>query len=139
MTETLPTGKPAGVLPPALKFVIAGSLNTLFSIVVYQIMLFMMGHVAAYAVAYISSIAVAYYIYARHVFDAPMTPRRFVVFTLFYLLTWFLGTLVNATLIEYLGLHARAAIFVTVAIMLPANYFGSRWCLHGGIKGKKAN
>ena len=134
MAETLPTGKPVRVLPPALKFVIAGSLNTLFSIMVYQMMLFVMGHVAAYAVAYISIIAAAYYIYARHVFDAPMTPRRFVAFTLFYLLTWFLGTLVNAALIEYLGLHARVAIFVTVAIMLPVNYFGSRWCLRGGAK-----
>jgi len=126
------SGKQASALSPALKFIIAGSMNTLFSIVIYQIMLFATGHVAAYAVAYISSIAVAYYAYARHVFDAPMTLRRFVVFTLFYLLTWFLGTLVNAALIEYLGLHARVAIFATVATMLPINYFGSRWCLRGG-------
>lgn len=134
MTEALPAAKPVRMLPPALRFVIAGSLNTLFSIVVYQLMLFVMGHVAAYAVAYISSIAAAYYLYARHVFDAPMSPRPFVMFAAFYLLTWLLGTLVNATLIEYLALHARAAIFATVAIMLPVNYLGSRWCLRGNTK-----
>jgi putative flippase GtrA len=126
------SGKQVSALSPALKFIIAGSVNTLFSIAVYQIMLFVTGHVAAYAIAYISSIAVAYYAYARYVFDAPMTLRRFAVFTLFYLLTWFLGTLVNAALIEYLGVHARVAIFATVAIMLPVNYFGSRWCLSCG-------
>ena len=121
--------KPAQVLPPALRFVIAGALNTLFSIIVYQLMLFVVGHVAAYAVGYISSIVLAYYLYARHVFDAQMTSARFAAFALFYLFTWFVGTLVNAALIEYLGVHARAAIFVTIAIMLPINYFGSRRCL----------
>lgn len=126
------TDKPARALPPALKFVIAGALNTLLSIIVYQLMLYVAGHVVAYAVGYMSSIAVAYYLYARHVFNAPMTPGRFLAFTVFYLFTWFAGTLVNAALIEYLGLHARLAIFATVAIMLPVNYFGSRRCMRAG-------
>jgi putative flippase GtrA len=134
MPDALPAGKGVRGLPPPLKFLIAGSANTLFSILVYQVLLFVIGHVAAYAVAYLAGIAVAYYLYARHVFDAPMAPRRFVLFTLFYLLTGLLGTLVNASLIEYLGLHARAAIFGTVAFMLPVNYVGSRWCLRGGAK-----
>lgn len=124
--------KPGRTLPPALKFVIAGALNTLLSIIVYQLMLFVAGHVVAYAVGYISSIAVAYYLYARHVFDAPMTPGRFAAFAVFYLFTWFAGTLVNTALIEYLGLHARLAIFVTIAIMLPVNYVGSRRCMRAG-------
>jgi putative flippase GtrA len=134
MPDALPAGKTARGPPAALKFLVAGSANTLFSILVYQMMLFVTGHNAAYVAAYIAGIAAAYYLYARHVFDAPMTPRRFVIFTLFYLLSGLLGALVNAALIEYFGLHARAAIFVTVALMLPVNYFGSRWCLRGGAK-----
>jgi putative flippase GtrA len=134
MPDALPVGKAARGLPPALKFLVAGSANTLFSILVYQMLLLVTGHVAAYAVAYIVGIVVAYYLYARHVFHASMTSQRFVLFALFYVLTGLLGTLVNAALIGHLGLHARAAIFVTVMLMLPVSYFGSRWCLRGGAK-----
>jgi hypothetical protein len=35
-------------------------------------------------------------------------------------------------LIETLGVAERLAIFITIAAMLPVNYFGSRWCLRAG-------
>jgi hypothetical protein len=38
---------------------------------------------------------------------------------------------VNAALIDYLTMHPRIAIFATVMIMLPLNYFGSQWSLRG--------
>ena len=122
-------GVPAAHFAPVLRFLIAGAVNTLLSIAVYQAALLVTGHVAAYIIAYATGVLFAYFAYARHVFDAALSKRRFVVFALFYIASGGVGTLVNAMLIEQLALHARIAIFVTVSLMLPLNYFGSKWCL----------
>ncbi|MEQ1774943.1 MAG: GtrA family protein [Burkholderiales bacterium] len=137
MTEALDqASKSAGVLrvrfAPALRFLMAGAVNTLLSIAVYQAMLFVTGHVAAYVIAYAVGILFAYVAYARHVFDVPLSKQRFVVFVLFYIASGCVSTAVNAGLIDYLALHARLAIFVTVMVMLPLNYFGAKWCLREG-------
>lgn len=112
-----------------LRFVLAGAANTLFSIAVYQALLFVVNSTVAYIVAYAAGIVFAYVVYARRVFDAALSLRRFVLFALFYLGSGGVGTLINNVLIDKLALHARLAIFATVVIMLPINYFGSRWCL----------
>ncbi len=115
--------------PAVARFVAAGAVNTLFSIAVYQAALFVMNHAPAYVLAYAAGIVWAYFSYARHVFHATVSWRRFVVFALFYGMSGLAGTLLNNALIEHLGLHARIAIFVIAALMLPVNYFGSRWSM----------
>ena len=122
---------------PMLRFIAAGSGNTLISIGFYQAALFVMGHLPAYVLAYALGVAVAYYLYTRHVFTAQTSARGFVLFAAFYCAAGFVGSLVNSGLIDTLGWHARLAIFVTVLLMLPVNYFGSRWCLQGSSIGKR--
>ena len=114
-----------------LRFIAAGAFNTVISIGFYQVALFVMGHVPAYMLAYAVGVAVAYYLYARHVFSTQTSARGFVVFAAFYTAAGLIGSLINAGLIDTLGWHARIAIFVTVLLMLPVNYLGSRWCLIG--------
>lgn len=114
-----------------LRFIAAGAFNTVISIGFYQAALFVMGHVPAYMLAYAVGVAIAYYLYARHVFAAQTNARGFVVFAAFYIAAGLIGSLINAGLIDALGWHARIAIFVTVLLMLPVNYLGSRWCLLG--------
>ena len=131
MTEVLEQNAKAAGAAPVLRFLVAGALNTLLSIAVYQAALFVTGHVVAYVLAYAAGVLFAYFAYTRHVFNAPSSTGRFMAFTLFYIASGFAGTLVNAGLIEHAALHARLAIFVTVVMMLPVNYFGSKWCLRG--------
>lgn len=121
--------KPGKQMTTALRFVLAGAANTLFSIAVYQALLFVANPTVAYVAAYAAGIVFAYFAYARHVFDAALSARRFVLFALFYVASGCVGTLVNNALIDYLAWHARLAIFATVVIMLPINYFGAQWCL----------
>ena len=118
-------------LAPLARFVVVGAVNTLFSIAVYQAVLYITGHIVAYIVAYAAGTLFAYIAYARHVFGAGLAKKQFVLFALFYIASGCAGTLLNALLIEQLTLHARAAVFVTVILMLPLNYLGSKWCLRG--------
>ncbi len=112
-----------------LRFVMAGAVNTGLSVLVYQAALFVMPHGPAYVLAYLAGIAIAYVLYSRQVFDAPLGTRRFAVFAVFYLLSLAVGTALNGALIEVFGIIERLAIFITVALMLPVNYLGSRFCL----------
>ena len=129
------TAEPQAVSPARresrqiLRFVVAGAINAGLSVLVYQAALFVMPHGPAYVLAYLAGIAIAYVLYSRQVFDAPLGTARFAAFTVFYLLSLALGTLLNAMLIEMLGVVARLAIFITIALMLPVNYLGSRFCL----------
>ena len=90
-----------------------------------------MGHLPAYVLAYAIGVVIAYYLYARHVFNAQTSGRGFVMFAVFYSVAGLIGSGINTGLIDYAGLHARVAIFATVLLMLPVNYVGSRWCLLG--------
>jgi putative flippase GtrA len=114
------------------RFLVAGAVNTGLSVLVYQAALFVMPHTPAYVVAYLSGVVAAYLLYSRHVFDVPPRAARFAAFAVFYTSSLAIGTLLNAVLIQEVGIAARLAIFVTVAIMLPFNYLGSRWCLRAG-------
>ncbi len=117
---------------PVLRFLAAGIGTTLISLGIYQSALFVMGHLPAYALAYAAGIVLAYYLYARHVFAAQTSARGFVLFAAFYGASALLGGMINAGLIEALSWHARLAIFVTIVLMLPVNFFGSRWLLLRG-------
>ena len=112
-----------------LRFVVAGAINSGLSVLVYQAALFVMPHGPAYVLAYLAGIVIAYVLYSRQVFDAPLGTARFAAFAVFYLLSLALGTLLNAMQIEMLGVAAQLAIFITIALMLPVNYLGSRFCL----------
>ncbi len=118
-----------------LRFIAAGIGNTLISLGFYQAALFMVGYWVAYVSAYVVGVALAYYLYARHVFMAQTSGRGFAAFVLFYAAAGLLGGTINAALIDGLGWPARWAIFVTVSLMLPVNYVGSRWCLLGKERG----
>ena len=112
-----------------LRFVIAGAINSGLSVLVYQAALFVMPHGPAYVLAYLAGIAIAYVLYSRQVFDAPLGTKRFAAFALFYMMSLAVGTLLNSALIEWFGVMERLAIFITIALMLPVNYLGSRFCL----------
>lgn len=123
-------------MPPAAspivtvaRFLAAGAANTVLTIVLYQALLFVMNVTMSYVIAYAVGVAFAAYAYARHVFDTTVTQRSFGRFAVFYVASGFVGTLVNGGLVDPVGVPARIAVFVTVAIMLPLNYFGSRAAL----------
>lgn len=114
------------------RFVAAGVVNTGLSVLVYQAALFVLPHTPSYVISYVAGIGIAYLLYSRHVFNAAFNARRFGAFVLFYSVSLAAGAGLNAVLIETLGVAERLAIFFTIAVMLPVNYFGSRWCLRAG-------
>ena len=118
------------------RFLAAGAANTALTIVIYQALLFVTTVMLAYVLAYAVGVAFAAYAYARHVFDTTVTKAGFGRFAVFYVASGFIGTLVNSLLVDPVGVPARIAVFVTVAVLLPLNYFGSRAALRTGSCGE---
>lgn len=116
------------------RFGLSGIANTLISIGIYQAALLFTGHVPAYIFGYAAGIAVAYVLYARHVFQARMSLASLGAFTVFYIAAGITGGLINAWLIDNMQVHARLAILATIVLMLPINFVGSRACLRLGKK-----
>jgi putative flippase GtrA len=125
--------------PQLGRFVAAGAVNTLLSCAIYQLALFAVGHIPAYVIAYIAGTAIAYFGYSKYVFRTGLWSGQPVLFVLFYAFSLGAGTAVNAMMVEYWGVSERIAIFATIALMLPFNYLGSRWCLRGGSPGARAD
>lgn len=121
----------SGERAQVLRFIAAGAANTLLTIIVYQLALFVVGYTIAWGIAYFAGIVFAGYAYATHVFGTRLSAPRLAAFAVFYVVSLTAGACVNAAFVEWLGLHARLAVFATVVVMLPVNYVGSRWCLRG--------
>ena len=121
--------EPAAARLRVVAFLGAGAANAALSLAVYQAMLLVAGHGTAYWVGYGAGIVFAFYAYARHVFAVPLSGGRFVAFAVFYAVSGLAGAALNAALIEGLNWHARLAIFVTIAALIPLNYYGTKWCL----------
>ena len=122
---------PGGGQQRFLRFLLAGFANTALSILVYQAALFAFDYTVSYCIAYAAGIMFAYVAYARHVFEARMSAGRFALFTVFSVASLGAGAIVNAAFVERVGIAPRFAILATIAVMLPVNYLGSKWCLRG--------
>ena len=131
MTSTAHASNRTRVL---IRFLIAGAWNTAVLVLTYQLFLFFAPHSVAYVLGYTAGILVGYYTYSRHVFHAAMSKSRLMMFAIFYALSVLVGTAINSFFVEYLALHARLAVFATIAVMLPFNYFGTKACLGGAIE-----
>ena len=104
-------------------------MNQQHSIQLLVTALYVVNPLMAYGMACLAGIVFAYFTYVRFVFNQVLWSRGSVLFTLFYVASGLVSAAANNALIDYLALHPRVAIFVTVLFMFPLNYLGSKYCL----------
>ena len=111
----------------ALRFLLAGSLNTLLTLALYQLLLLWLPYLIAFTAAFVSGIIFTGLVYTRFVFEVSTTARRFTQNALYYLASYGFSLALLALLVDQLALHERLAMVVTIALMVPLNFF----CLRG--------
>jgi putative flippase GtrA len=114
-----------------VRYVGAGALNTALTYLVLLLALRWLHYGAAYTVAYVTGILLAYALQTRFVFRVRGRWRTAMQFPLIYLLQYVLGLLVLGTLLESTALPPRWAALVTVAVTVPAGFVLSRLLLAG--------
>ena len=111
------------------RFVVAGSINTVLTLAVYQLCLVFMSHEIAYGISWLLGIAFLVIVYPSKVFshnNSSLTKKVFIA--LLYLITFILGLrLLNWLVLS--GIPAEFAIFIVLAFAMIINFFGMRMIL----------
>ena len=117
--QTLTTNQLFG---DGLRFILAGSVNTLLTLSVYQFALFFLSHNFAYAVSWLVGILYLIIVYPTKVFPGGSTsPKRRVAAVAIYLVV-FMISLWSLEFIVSTGLHERIAIFVVIILSTSLNF-----------------
>jgi putative flippase GtrA len=115
-----------------VRFVLAGSLNTVTTYATYLVLLPLIGYTIAYSVAYAAGILFAYYLSARFVFRRPLQWRQAVQYPLVYLAQYVLGITLMMALVQGAHVGADVAPAMVIVITLPKTFWKSRWIIKRG-------
>lgn len=112
-----------------LGFVSVGAVNTVLSILLYEMLILFLPYWLAYLIPFPVSIAFLLYANANFVFGRAVTLRSAVAFTFFYIASCAAGFLVITVLVGLIGVPPAFAPIGVLAIMTPINFVGSRLAL----------
>jgi len=115
------------LLHQALRFLLAGGLNTVLTLALYQLLLLWWPYPLAFSTAFVCGIVFTGLVYTRFVFEMPSTARRFGHNALYYLVSYTISLGLLAVLVDHFGIPERLAVFIGIAFMVPLNFF----CLRG--------
>ncbi|GAB5480158.1 MAG: hypothetical protein Marn2KO_36250 [Marinobacter nauticus] len=113
----------------ALRFVSAGAINTLATIALYQLLLFIMPPLQAYTLSWATGFVAMLVLYPKYVFPSDrLTVRMVFTIAAIYGFSLILGNLVLYCL-ETLGLTARLGVFLSVLVSSVFNFYALRLVL----------
>ena len=119
-------------LRQALRFLVAGGLNTGFTVLIYEIALFWVHYAVAFTISSAAGIVFTGYAYTRFVFAVPTTTRRFAANAVYYVVSWMLGLGVLDVFVRVVGIHERIALLLAIAVLAPFNFLVLRYLLQAG-------
>lgn len=123
-----------GMADDALRFLSAGAINTILSLLIYQMALFILSPTFSYVIAWISGLAFVFAVYPDHVFPGS---RRGIKGRLLLAASYasvFVAGLLFLRIIVTVTAAPRLAIFATLAVTTLSNFLLSRHVLRGGTK-----
>lgn len=115
----------------ALRFLLAGGLNTLATLLLYWLLLGF-GYGVAYTISYVAGIALAYWLQGRFVFQARTRTRHALLFPLIYVIQYGVGMLVLWIWHDHFGLPEKYGVFASIATTLPLTFVLSRTLFRHG-------
>jgi putative flippase GtrA len=112
-----------------IKFLIGGSINTVFTYIVYFGLQVLMPYQVAYALAFALGIVFSFWFNSTIVFNTPVSWKSFFAFPLVYLAQYLLSAALLGFFVEHIGLNQRIAPLVVIIITIPITFVLTRWLL----------
>lgn len=106
----------------ALRFVLAGGINTLLTLFVYQVILFFLPHSFAYALSWLVGILYISIVYPTKVFPGGSASLIKIGATVTIYIVVFMISLWCLEFVVSKGLHERLAIFVVLILSTTLNF-----------------
>ena len=123
--------EPTPALGPFARFLVSGAFNTLVTYLLYLLLLQFLSYRISYTISYAAGIVLAYELNRVFVFKAPRSLASIAATPLIYLLQYCVGLGVVSLWVEYLGLSARIAPLVAIALTVPLTFVLTRWVFLG--------
>ncbi|MDZ4762917.1 MAG: GtrA family protein [Chloroflexota bacterium] len=112
-----------------VRYLVGGGVNTVFTHLVYLLLLLMATWQVANTISYIIGIFTAYFINARYVFRQPLNWRKAVQFPLMYLFQYAITMALSSLLIDGLHIHVAIAPIIVTFITIPITFLATRLLL----------
>jgi len=116
----------------ALRFLIAGALNTMAPYAIYLALLPLLDYTLAYTIAYLTGIVISYFLSTAFVFRVTRTSTNMMPFPLVYVVQYLLGALVLNLAVRWIGIPDKFALIASIVVTIPVTFFLSRALLHRG-------
>lgn len=114
-----------------VRFLISGGLNTVATYAAYLALLQAISYKAAYTVAYVFGIVIAFVINRLFVFQTHRGWRSLVLFPFVYLAQYLMSLAIVWTWVEQMCLPAALAPMVAIVITVPLTFILSRFVFGG--------
>src|SRR4051794_1914679 len=121
-----------------VRYVLVGGTNTALTYLIYRLLLLFVPYGAAYTLAYLCGIFIAYVLNARFVFHQPLRWRVAIRFPLVYLVQYLVGVALLAFAVAILHSSDEVAPLVVIAITVPLTFVLSRLIIKGRAPTKTA-
>jgi putative flippase GtrA len=112
-----------------IRFLVAGSLNTLATYFIYLLALFFLPYPWAYSLSYLSGILISFVLNTKYVFQIQLNLRKVFRYGLFYIVSYLLGLELLIFLIELVLISPKFASLGVILFMVPFNYVCMRFIL----------
>jgi len=113
----------------AVRFLVAGAINTAVTYLIYLLLLPYLGYSLAYTVTYCLGIVLGYALGVRFTFRVRPRMRSAVLFPLVYAVQYVTGLLLLFVCVRVFGIAEWGAILVAIVLTLPVTFLASRLAL----------
>lgn len=114
-------------LPPFVRFIISGGLNTVVTYGIYLVLLQQMSYQVSYTIAYVFGILLSYVLSRVFVFQSHKGLKSVLLFPLVYLVQYGAGILILWFCIDMMGINQKIAPLIVIAITIPITFLLSRF------------
>lgn len=115
----------------AIRFILAGAVNTMLGYGLYLAFLRFLPYFAAYSASYVIGVVASYSLNTWFVFREPWRWRRLAAYPVVYVVQYLIGIALLGALVQYLRLPVELAPLLVVAFTLPVTFVLSRYIIKG--------
>lgn len=112
-----------------VKFLLVGASNTVFSYLLYLLLLLWLSYMPAYSISYGVSILSSYYLNVRFVFRERVSLTSFLQFPLVYIVQYSLGAGTLWLLAGKFAIPPSVAMIGVIIITIPVTFIMSRFII----------
>jgi putative flippase GtrA len=110
------------------RFLLVGASNTLFTYLLYLLLLNVLPYIGSYTIAYGAGIILSYFLNVLFVFKENVSLATFLKFPFVYLIQYSLGALVLWLLVGA-GISPNLAMLGVIVVTIPVTFIASRFVL----------